>query len=260
MRRVLLFGALVLVLGTGCDDDSCSPGGFCYVAEAVFFEEVPVTGQTDLFLWGSNGNVRIGVHRDADRVMVSGTRSVRSDSEADAALRLEDLTVEVRAYFDRIMIDTMQPEDTEGRSYSVEYDVTLPADMIAHASIVNGNCRSTGATAGTLLSTINGNIDAVDLRGPATLVTVNGDVRADAVLADADEVMLLSVNGHLDLTVPLATSALVEARVHDGAISVRDLVLADLVRTNISLSGQLGDGAGVITLQTTNGNITLRGR
>ncbi len=68
------------------------------------------------------------------------------------------------------------------------------------------------------------------------------------------------VNGGITLDLPLAASAMLQADVVNGTISVTGLTLADAVTTPRSVHGRLGAGDGLKELDATNGTIVVMGR
>ena len=68
-----------------------------------------------------------------------------------------------------------------------------------------------------------------------------------------------NVNGSIVLDIPQNTSADFSASLVNGSISLQNLTLHNRVATSKSLQGRLGDGQGMISLRTTNGNIEVLG-
>ena len=68
-----------------------------------------------------------------------------------------------------------------------------------------------------------------------------------------------TVNGSIDVTLPPGTGVTVDARTLTGTINANGLTVnRPRYGPGASVNGTLGDGARVLTLQTTNGSITLR--
>jgi DUF4097 and DUF4098 domain-containing protein YvlB len=67
------------------------------------------------------------------------------------------------------------------------------------------------------------------------------------------------VNGNVSLTIPDSTSARVEAKTTNGAVSVSGLSIRDMSSSRTAVTGTLGGGSGVIRLTTVNGNVSLAG-
>ena len=67
------------------------------------------------------------------------------------------------------------------------------------------------------------------------------------------------VNGNIRLDVPTSVSAMIEADVANGSVSVVGLTLLDSTTSTRSVQGRLGAGEGLIDLATVNGTITVQG-
>ena len=132
------------------------------LAEESFEFGVEVTTQTRLRLVGKNGNIQITGTSGTDSVLITGVRQVWSDDLQDAEARLEDLEVVVDEQTEVISVTTVQPADTEGRSYVVEYEISVPDDLVV--AIVDGNGSS---NINLILSVVNGNGGDISHPNPA---------------------------------------------------------------------------------------------
>jgi hypothetical protein len=113
-----------------------------------------------------------------------------------------------------------------------------------------------GMALALLLVTACGDVNA----GNVDVELVNGSVDGTVTLPAHGEIRFASGNGDLDLRIPASTSATFAAFVNNsGSISRENLDLTDVVQTNRSLTGILGDGAGAIELETTNGHVHVAG-
>jgi DUF4097 and DUF4098 domain-containing protein YvlB len=200
---------------------------------------------------------------------------VRSDSQADADTRLQDLQVVTSTTDATIFVRTEQPQDTEGRTYQVDYDVLLPPDMEMNLVNVNGDIEAghargdakiTGVNGnivvsdtGTLVvSNVNGNVTVVDAED-VVLSVVNGNVYARFALSPGGEAGASTVNGNVQISIPTTTSALLRATRDNGVVTVSGLPVTDVHDTGTVYTARLGDGDGNIVLKTVNGNIRMAG-
>jgi hypothetical protein len=270
--RIPALCVVFLLAVAGCDDSSVS---FNYVAEAGFDLSLPVTTQAAFDLEGINGVITVTGSDTATVVTVTGTRRVRSDSQADADTRLQDLQVVTSTTDATIFVRTEQPQDTEGRTYQVDYDVLLPPDMEMNLVNVNGDIEAghargdakiTGVNGnivvsdtGTLVvSNVNGNVTVVDAED-VVLSVVNGNVYARFALSPGGEAGASTVNGNVQISIPTTTSALLRATRDNGVVTVSGLPVTDVHDTGTVYTARLGDGDGNIVLKTVNGNIRMAG-
>jgi len=237
--------ALVGCGGGGVDVDIGS--SFPPIRNTDFVASEPVdvslagTGRARLVLAGVNGSIAVSGAPAGSGVKISGERRVGSDSLADAQAYLPQLQVEVREVGDDIVVRTRQPQASGGRSFVVDYRITVPAALAL--DIVG----------------VNGSIELSQMNGDVKTSLVNGPTKA-ALHVPAGAVIDMKVtNGDIDLHLPLDTAAMLSARVGIGTILVQDHVVHDEVRSNVSLQGRLGSGGASVTLQTQNGSIRIDG-
>ena len=120
------------------DDDDDFGNNDITVTQA-FSIDVDVTTQFQLRFDGVNGNVDILGRSDAAAVRITGEKKVGSHNRQDAERRLDDIEILVDDRADEIIIRTLQPDNTQGRNYVVDYTITLPSDLAVAATQVNGN-------------------------------------------------------------------------------------------------------------------------
>jgi len=207
----------------------------------TFAEEVPVQGHLRIRLDAVNGQVSIAGEPGADSVRVAAELRVGSYSIPDAQVGLDQLEVRVTDRPDEVLVQTLQPHDAKGRQYLVKYTITVPSDLVVDVIQVNGHVTLEGTENSFFVSVVNGSIDTT------------------AGLAADGEIKLTTVNGDIDLRIPTSTSAAFSAFADNGAVTYDNLVFESLVHTSHSLTGTLGDGTGLIALDTGNGSFAVAG-
>ncbi len=256
-RTVFAAGILATSLGlVACDGNPF--GGEEQAQEEFFFEE-DASGINDVRLNGINGNITVVGVSGEQTVAVGGFRRVRSSSLADAQEQLERLDVVVTTVGDAILIRTEQPQETQGRTFEVQYELTVPRRLEAEIDNINGNIGVSTLDDDVDVQNTNGNVTLRDIVGNATATVVNGNVDAEVTMPLGGEIDLRSTNGNLSLDIPQSTSATLLATLANGSITTSGLSIDDAQTTPTSLSGVLGAGDGEIELLTTNGNILIRG-
>jgi DUF4097 and DUF4098 domain-containing protein YvlB len=227
---VALFSLLV---SFGCADvsvnpiaDVTGPGVIVdnkYKALESFSYTVDLSNQTTLKVEGINGSVNVQSVSGINQVSISGEKIVSSDTYQDAYSHLKDIAVEIDELTNELLIKTVQPEYSDGRSYNVNYTISVPSHLNVAVENVNGR--------------IDGKLSVLE----------NGTVD------------LSLQNGSIELDIPQNTSADFSASLSNGSISFQNLTLHNRVATSKSLQGRLREGQGTITLRTTNGNIDVLG-
>jgi DUF4097 and DUF4098 domain-containing protein YvlB len=293
MMFVLLLTMSLVLLGCGRDGSVCHK--IDHYVEEPFSFTVDFEDHTRLRLAGITGDVEVTGQPDAEAIIISGHRRVGSSSTVDARARLGDLRVDVQDLGSEVIVRTIQPADTEGASYIVNYTITLPPDVeilvgnkigtvavdgvhntvTVNASTgtvilcqINGSACVDAANSTTYLQDIHGNVWADVLNGGVSLHRIEGDIHAEVkngsigcqtILLPKGVIDLRSVNGGVSLKIPETTSAQLTASVTNGNIDISNLPLHNQSCTNNCVTGQLRDGNGTICLQVVNGGISVSG-
>ena len=257
----VFFTSIILSSCSSDDDDVVSlVSNTNFEAVESFSVVVPVVNHTLFTLIGVNGEINISGDAAVNSVTITGTKRVLSESVEDAQAHLQDLTVNVQDLLDEIRVETIQPANTGGRSYIVDYTVTLPSFLTNNVTNLNGIVT---------LDSIDNDVVVLNMNGSATLMNITGNVSANILNGQIQGAITLPLNGAIDMTtlngdiiveIPANTSAVLSASVNVGTITTQNLVLQDVVSTPTFLSGTLGSGQGTIKLETKQvGDITLTG-
>ena len=270
--RMPLAVAIVVVLGTSCGDDGgpTSPtdnffdftgnvANTDFTAEASFSSEIPVASQTQLALRGINGSVVVSGRSDSSSILVNAVRRVRSESSADAEANLERLQVRVTDLGTQVLVETSQPQDSGGRSFEVDYAITLPRTLEVSVTNVNGAVTIENINAPVNVLNTNGELELQNIVGSVIAEGVNGRIEATSTLPRAGRIELALVNGNVELAIPQNTSATLSARTSNGTVTLSNLSLSSSTSAPSSVQGTLGGGDGTIILTTVNGTIRVSG-
>ena len=233
------------------------PGFFAY---ETFTIELPIVNQMSIWLEAVRGDIEIEGHVDANSVIVTAEKRVGSDSLEDAEEHMDELKILVADQIDEFLIQTLQPENPQGRKYVVVYYITLPSNLEIEVTLTNGDIGVLDVQNSVMVDTVNGDVFLSNIFGNAVVDLTNGSINSTVALPSNGEIRMSTDNGNLDLSIPTSTSAEFSATVGGiGEIIVSDLDITDSLSTSKSLTGTLGDGEGSITLSTVNGNIEVIG-
>jgi len=230
-----------------------------FFVQKTFSQNVIIAGHTNLWLDGVNGEVEIIGQPGGNSVQMTASARVGSDTFLDAQAGLDQLEVSLKSENGEIAIQTIQPGNIGSRQYIVDYTITVPSDLAVNVSLVNGHVTVHDIGNSIYIVLENGNVDFTDIYGDATASVDNGSIGGTVTLLPGGEVVLSTVNGDIDLNIPASTSAEIFAQVGNGTISRDNINLTDVTSTSKSLQGTLGNGSGLIDLETVNGNIDLTG-
>ncbi|MCW2900560.1 MAG: hypothetical protein JWO67_2825 [Streptosporangiaceae bacterium] len=182
---------------------------------------------------------------------------------------------------------------------SADVVITVPADCPVYINLINADAVVTGLNAGVsiksgtgdiTLDCVTGRVDANTVAGVTeargldgavaftsvsgdlalaggvierlTARTVSGRIATDVDLADGGEVQVNTVSGEVTLRLPAATSAEVSLSTVGGRIdsSFSELKSPQRALLPQSVTAELGDGAGRVTVSTVSGAITVLSR
>lgn len=225
----------IVALLFGCGDGVTSVGNTDFEAEESIVFDVEINAQTRFRVVAINGSIEVTGDSDATSVTVVGTRSVGSESLADARANLEFLEVAVEQSESEIAVRTDQPQNTHGRSFVVHYMIVVPKDLEVDIVNVNGAITARDIAGSVSVANVNGQVRLEDLRGDGTVTVVNGQISADARMPLGARLELATTNGTIDLEIPEDVSANLDASVVNGTITLSNLTLVNLVQTTNSL-------------------------
>jgi hypothetical protein len=183
-----------------------------------------------------------------------------TDEKARQALTEEAITEEVAP--DRVKVQTTRPGGGNSASFgrrriSTEYFVSIPAGLNVSIKGENADVSLENVVGQFTLENTNGGFRARGLSGLITATTVNGviDLDMDQVAGD---IKATTVNGPVRIVLPANVNATVEARTVNGIVMVDpDLPITGGERERLFVSGRLGTGGPSITLNTTNGPVSI---
>ena len=223
-----------------------------------------------------NGSISLqGTSTDSIRVEVRLRVGAETEAEASAGLALIAVdstladTGELRVFSEYPVGDS--------RNFQASYIIVLPAALPVSATTINGTVEAEDlssslnaiATNGNirveehqgqlLVQTVNGNIDLEHIQGWTSAQTTNGSVEADNIVVGESSLLLRTQNGSVELSIPASTSAAISAECSNGVISISGLSIVYSVNQPNRKVGVIGDGGAVITLDTDNGDIRVRG-
>ncbi|UCF63409.1 MAG: DUF4097 family beta strand repeat protein [bacterium] len=280
-KIILTVFLLVLTFNVSCIfnaiDDDGDVNNLDYEARESFYFDIPDIGFNALHVEAINGNIEVISIAQLDTISIEGNRIVKSESLEDAQEHLPDLLVVIDQSTNNLSIRTEQPDQTNGRSYQVDYKIHIPADWGQRLIQINGNMSSRNSQGNIIITGTNGNIfvnncqsrvEAVltngnisinDVTGSVQGQLTNGNIVTKMMLTESGFCALQTVNGLVQLTIPTTTSATFSASTSNGSATISNLVLSNSHITQKSISGTLGNGNGTITLRATNGNVGATG-
>jgi hypothetical protein len=233
------------------------PSNFAY---ETFTIELAIVDHKRIWLEAVRGNIEIEGQVDADSIIVTAEKRVGSDSLEDAEEHMNELEILVTDKIDKFLIQTLQPENPQDRSYVVDYYITLPSNLEIDVFLTNGDIDMLDIQNSVMIDAVNGDVFLSNIFGNAVVDLTNGNINSTMDLPSNGEIRMSTDNGNLYLSIPTSTSAEFSATVDGmGEISVTNLDITYSLNTQKLLIGTLGDGEGSITLSTVNGNVDMLG-
>ncbi len=183
-----------------------------------------------------------------------------TDEKARQALKEETITEDVAP--DRVKVQTTRPGGGNSAAFgrrriSTEYQVSIPGGLNVSIKGENADVSLDNVQGQFTLENTNGGFRARGLSGSVTASTVNGVIDFDMDEISGD-VKATTVNGPVRIGIPANANATVEARTVNGVVTIDpDLPFTASDRQRVLLIGRLGKGGPAITLNTTNGPVSL---
>jgi len=173
---VAVVAMLTLLISFGCADVSVDPevsvngsgliGDTKVKAHESFSHIVNLTNQTSLKVEGINGSISVESVSGTNQVSISGEKIVSSDTYQDANSHLKNITIDIDELTNEILLKTLQPQYSNGRSYQVNYTITIPSNLSITIDNVNGSIQleiPQTTSANFSASLVNGSISLQNL-------------------------------------------------------------------------------------------------
>lgn len=263
MKKILLPILICFIVFWGCSNDSSLNASSeidntDHTAFANFNHYVGINNQTLLVLEGINGAIKISPTNEI-AATIAGERKAQSESDADAQKYLEKLKVVVEDRGDEVYVYTDQPKNTRGRILTVTYNIKIPATWAVDISNINGGVQIDSLESSLKTDIVNGSIILNDTNGSVIVQSVNGTIVGRLTLPVDGQCQMQLSNGTIDLSVPRAINAMLEARVVNGSVNVTNLAVSNITSSTTFFNGTLGTGTAQIDLNAVNGEINVTG-
>ena len=264
----ITFLLIVLTACSGSVDSSLniSSEGFDFqaqepkiFAEKTFTTELPLFNQLRLRVEAVRGDIEIEGRDDVESITIIARKWVGSNNMEDAEKRLPGLEIQVSDHTDEIVVQTLQPENSPGREYIVDYHIIIPSTLETQLTVISGDIGIVNVRKQIWVDSTNGTVFLSNIAASVEVNLTNGNIDSTMVIPIDGEVRMYVDNGNIDLSIPTTTSAEFAASVTNGSIVTYNLVFETAEQTNKSLTGMLDMGEGVIDISSINGNIAVVG-
>lgn len=252
---------VLFVASAGCD---IAMADHKEQATAEWRKSYQLQGDGRVEITNVNGKIRV-LPSTGNTVDVVATKTGRGSSQEVAKENLDRVEIRESQADGIIKIETHLPRSGGlfgNTNAVVEYVVRVPPSAEVRATTVNGGVEIDGVEGRVIAEATNGGIEGRGIGGPIQASTTNGGVDVELTrVADAG-VRLECTNGGITLRLPSDAKASIVARVTNGGIDTGNLPFTARGDTSSRrrLDGDLNGGGPKITLEGTNGGITLVAR
>jgi DUF4097 and DUF4098 domain-containing protein YvlB len=216
-----------------------------------------------------NTNGRITVNAwDEPRIRVRAEKTADSRDDDAARKAMRELQVVFDATPSRVAVRTNYPR---GKNFdlldvifgshvnlNVQYEISVPRSSSVEVDNTNGRIAIYDVSGDFDVETTNGRIELFRCSGAAKLATTNGAIRAEFVsVAPGKDLRFETTNGRIELRVPQAFAADLDASTTNGSVST-DLPVMTRSSDRNTLRGKMNGGGPTVRLRTTNGGIEIR--
>jgi DUF4097 and DUF4098 domain-containing protein YvlB len=255
MRTIAFLSLLALILVGACGEDGIEAPDNRFSAQDTFAFDVTKASRRELTLQGVNGAITVSGLPGATAVSIFAITRVESESQADADARISQIEVKVDSTVNAVLVETVQPKDTQGRNYIVNYTITCPADLQVVVAYANGTTLLQDINNSVSIGAANSEVVLEDIVGSAMVSLANGSIDGRVTIPTGGTIGMAMANGEINLEIPKSTSAQFHAETANGSVTVVGLDLQGAVIERYKVTGTLGSGDGTISMTMANGTI-----
>lgn len=254
LRAAALPDQQVATADDWCDNSRDQRGDERYTHCEVRDFTVPATGATMSVNAEPNGGVSVeGSARQDIHVRARVQTSGRTQEDARALAG----RVEVVATADRVQ--ATGPDNLARReSWSVSYRLSTPPQTPLNLRSSNGGISIKGINSRVEFRTVNGGVTLSRVGGSIEGRTSNGgvNVELDGSTWQGEGLDVETANGGVKLEIPEGYAAHLEARTHNGGLTV-DFPITVEGRLGRSISTDIGGGGPTLNVRTSNGGVRI---
>jgi len=262
-RPLVMVSALLCPLLVACDISDEAPTNS---REGVFSYAAPLAAGSTLHLRTARGNISVEPSKD-DTLRVWGDYAWRGSGEPASSVTVTSTAlpgaVLVCAQWggrrSECTADNYEA-DLSGRAGKtrVNFRVQVPAGVKLDLLGIDSEIVS-ASSAPVMARSVNGDVTVVTSVGPVRAETLNGDVDARmTTLANADSVIVKTLNGEAWAFLPELVSATVDVQVANGDLASDFSSLAAAAQATKHLQARLGTGATPVYVKSFNGRAGVR--
>jgi DUF4097 and DUF4098 domain-containing protein YvlB len=258
MRTTAVLSLLLLALLSACEGDVYPPR-YRYSAQDTLTVDVTQSNRKQLVLIAVNGSITITGTPGATDISIFAVERVEAYSQADAEDGLSEIEVDVDSTDASVIVQTNQPSGSGGRNYIVNYTITVPSEFGMVVDGANGDVSIERVDGYVSVHLANGSIYLGGILGGVTATLANGNIDGQVTLPLGERLVLSTSNGEINLSIPQTTSAQFYAETGRGTVTVVGLDLKNAEIKRYRVTGTLGYGEGLVSLNVANGTIFVQG-
>lgn len=217
-------------------------------------QTLPATRGTITVDGRQNGGVKI-LGSDRNDILVRACIRTAANTEAEA----RELAAQLRIETASGQIHAEGPTNSEDRSWSVSFEVSVPGNSNLSLQTHNGSISVADVRGQMEFAARNGGVSLKRLGGNVRGHTTNGGLSIDLAGTrwDGEGLDVRTTNGGVSMQVPENYSARLETGTVNGRLNV-DFPTTVQGRITKELSLTLGSGGSTVRAMTTNGGVTIK--
>ena len=220
-----------------------------------------VAADAELAIENTNGTIVV-TPGTGSTIEIVATRIAKAGSDEAAKKLLADTRIEESASESSVKLTSRSSRmGFGGTQYQVNYEVRAPAGIALNLSATNGTIDVSSWEGRVEMSATNGTLEGSGLKGEVDASTTNGKIDLRLAALAERGVNVETTNGRVSVELPKDSQGRVIARVTNGSISVEGLnAEPSPSNTRRRYEAAINGGSGpTVTVETTNGSITVRG-
>jgi Putative adhesin len=236
--------------------DDCSASHFHVNDLASYAEEKEqrlAAASTESVNPGTNGSIRIHGWNQSG-VLVKACVQTAAPSESEA----RSIASQISLAQGPGQIEPNGPSMNDQLSWSVSYEIWVPAASNLHLEANNGSIHIESVQGQIRFHTQNGSVHLAEVGGDVDGSTTNGSLHIDLAGSawNGSGLRAETTNGSVEMTLPENYSARVETSTVNGRIKI-DFPITVSGEIGKEMSFQLGSGGPTVQAKTVNGSVRI---
>jgi DUF4097 and DUF4098 domain-containing protein YvlB len=258
-RSVIVFITIilsVLILALACKDSNpLDPVLYDY---GVVIDTV-LSSASVIIIENQFGAIHIEGSVSEDGIFMRQQKKVLAENSTVAESYYDKMSFIITRSGDSIFVSTEAPYETKNTKPSCNIGIQMLPAIRTIIKNSRNNITLYYLNSTSIVENAFSNITLVENNGSCDVRTTGGDINIETFIPTAGFCRAYSGSGNIALTIPVFSTARVDAMTKNGVVSVAEnFIFTDVVESANTFKGTLKDGSGEVYLRAEVGNIDLK--